>query len=1023
VKRWTWTLVGAILTLGWGGCRSSPAPERLFSEADRLQLKYEKASTEMAIAKYRQAIGSWERHRNTESAARAWQRVGAAYERLGSLDESLRAYKVALSLVRNSPSRLLESDIESDVGVAQANVANGTMMLQDARAHCERAFALAKEADGRREAGKALICLGEVSYFLQDQERALSFYREAGVVFSEVGDDRGIAQSQLDQGHAYSDLRRFDDAQNCLERAEELWDRVGDKRQLAIARIAKARLDYRRGSYQKALNGFQLALASLETIGDTIWEGSSLTGIAWVYEEMADTAAAIKHRERALQLYENAGLKIFAVEVRASLGGAYLASGDQARALDQFKRVLALSHELGIERWEARALRYIGVVHLVRRQPDRSRQYFERAVEVQRRARDTRLDGLLDADLGEMLNMERRYESASSRFVEALTRSRAGGDRVTEARALFGLATSSYGLGQFDRAKAHIEGALSAIESLRTEVESRDLRASFVASNYGYHELHLNVLARLHQLRPGEGLSANAFEAAERARARSLIESLTESGIDLREGVDGGLLEREKQARWALEEWARRSRQLSGQANGKSDTERLAVEYRDLEERYSQIQAEIRSRSPRYAALARPQPLSLKEIQQQILDRDTVLLEYALGEERSYLWTVSTGHHTMHELPARAAIEQAARRVHERLTARLSAQGSEQDRLTAIEAADREYWQDAARLSDMLLGPISKAIAGKRLLVVTDGILQYVPFAALPVPRPSTSPVPMLVEHEIVNLPSASVLAVLRRESARRAQPPKTVAVLADPVFESDDPRLRGKSASTQPAKPDAVVASSQNAGAPPQTLRALDFIRDGRWNVPRLAATRQEADAIVAAVPPEMSLKKIGFDASRATALGPELAQYRIVHFATHGVVDNENPGLSGLILSLFDERGQPQDGFLRLHDIYTLQLPAELIVLSACNTALGKQLKGEGLMGMVRGFLYAGGQRVVASLWKVDDEATSELMRRFYGEMLKNHHSPAAALRQAQMDMWKQDRWKPAFYWAAFSIQGEWK
>jgi CHAT domain-containing protein len=248
------------------------------------------------------------------------------------------------------------------------------------------------------------------------------------------------------------------------------------------------------------------------------------------------------------------------------------------------------------------------------------------------------------------------------------------------------------------------------------------------------------------------------------------------------------------------------------------------------------------------------------------------------------------------------------------------------------------------------------------------------------------------------------------------------VAVLADPVFESDDPRLRGKSASTLPVRPDTVVARSAAAGAPQQTLRALDFIRDGRWNVPRLAATRLEADAIVAAASPDMSLKKIGFDASRTTALGPELAQYRIVHFATHGVVDNENPGLSGLIFSLFDERGQPQDGFLRLHDIYTLQLPAELIVLSACNTALGKQLKGEGLMGMVRGFLYAGGKRVVASLWKVDDEATSELMRRFYDEMLRKHHSPAAALRQAQIDMWKQDRWKPPFYWAAFSIQGEW-
>ncbi len=323
----------------------------------------------------------------------------------------------------------------------------------------------------------------------------------------------------------------------------------------------------------------------------------------------------------------------------------------------------------------------------------------------------------------------------------------------------------------------------------------------------------------------------------------------------------------------------------------------------------------------------------------------------------------------------------------------------------------------------MLLGPVVKTIAGKRLLVVTEGALQYVPFAALPVPGSNATPVPLLVQHEIVNLPSASVLAVLRREATRRAPAPKAVAVLADPVFESDDPRLRSRGRSGEPAKADVTSARNDVGNGPSQTLRALDFIRDGRWNVPRLAATRLEADAIVAAAPPNMSLKKVGFDASRAAAIGPELAQYRIVHFATHGVFDNENPGLSGLILSLYDERGQAQDGFLRLHDIYNLQLPAELIVLSACNTALGKQLKGEGLMGMVRGFLYAGSQRVVASLWKVDDEATSDLMRQFYVEMLQNNRSPAAALRQAQIAMWQQERWRPAFYWAAFSIQGEWR
>jgi len=237
---------------------------------------------------------------------------------------------------------------------------------------------------------------------------------------------------------------------------------------------------------------------------------------------------------------------------------------------------------------------------------------------------------------------------------------------------------------------------------------------------------------------------------------------------------------------------------------------------------------------------------------------------------------------------------------------------------------------------------------------------------------------------------------VLRRETKGRKPPGKAVAVLADPVFEPDDPRLR---------------AASGGAA------------RSGRPGFPRLAATRQEADAIVAMASEGTTLRAIDFDASRATAMSPDLAQYRIVHFATHGVFDNENPGLSAVILSMFDERGQARDGFLRLHDIYGLQLPAELVVLSACNTALGKQVRGEGLVGIVRGFMYAGAKRVVASLWKVDDEATGELMSRFYLAMIRENQSPAAALRQAQLALWRQNRWRSPFYWAAFVLQGEWE
>jgi CHAT domain-containing protein len=353
-------------------------------------------------------------------------------------------------------------------------------------------------------------------------------------------------------------------------------------------------------------------------------------------------------------------------------------------------------------------------------------------------------------------------------------------------------------------------------------------------------------------------------------------------------------------------------------------------------------------------------------------------------------------------------------------------------------------------------------LKGKRLLIVASGALEYLPFAALPLPETegqrdgeterhgdkttgrqgksplptphSPLPTPLITEHEIVNLPSASVLSVIRRETAGRVAAPKAVAVLADPVFETNDPRLlmaaKRRSGGQESAFNTRSAAEASSSAASSSASGGLDcspFLRAvrslGRGSLSRLLFSREEADAIADLVPARSLLKATGFQASRTKALSGELSDYRIVHFATHGLLNSEYPELSGLALSLVDENGKAQDGFLRMHEIYNLRLPADLVVLSACQTALGKEIKGEGLVGLTRGFMYAGAERVVASLWQVDDLATAELMKRFYQAMLKDGLRPAEALRAAQIEMSKQKRWSAPYYWAGFVIQGEWR
>jgi CHAT domain-containing protein len=318
----------------------------------------------------------------------------------------------------------------------------------------------------------------------------------------------------------------------------------------------------------------------------------------------------------------------------------------------------------------------------------------------------------------------------------------------------------------------------------------------------------------------------------------------------------------------------------------------------------------------------------------------------------------------------------------------------------------------------MLLGPVARRLGDKRLLIVADGALLYLPFAALPLPKTGEERTPLIVEHEVFNLPSASTIAILRREIGGRKAAPLAAAVLGDPVFSIDDPRVssareRRESSACDSSAPTADVARALRDVDASETVVSLS----------PLPFTRQEAISIIKLIPQSQGLLALDFKANKATVTSPDLSQYRIVHFATHGLIDSLRPELSGIVLSLVDEHGEPQDGFLRLHEVYNLNLPAEMVVLSSCRTGLGVEVKGEGLVGLTRGFMYAGAARLVASQWKVDDEATAELMTRFYAKIFKEGERPVAALRAAQIEMWRQNDWKSPFYWAAFMFQGEWR
>ncbi|HYC89225.1 MAG TPA: CHAT domain-containing tetratricopeptide repeat protein [Thermoanaerobaculia bacterium] len=393
---------------------------------------------------------------------------------------------------------------------------------------------------------------------------------------------------------------------------------------------------------------------------------------------------------------------------------------------------------------------------------------------------------------------------------------------------------------------------------------------------------------------------------------------------------------------------------------------------------------------------------------QSLLDDGTLLLYFNLSfhndVRRGFLWAVTQDEAQLVTLPVVEQLDPLVRVLMAQLTPAGSDRNLSRVRPDPPRSASR-YWFAASRLSNTILGPVHERIrAAKRLVVVADGMLQYVPFAALPMPGDARM-APLADTHEVIYLPSASVLALLRSQAKSRPPAPNTLALFGDPVFSPGDARDRRAAVHRD------VTRAANDVG----------LTRDGV--IPRLVFTAAEAKAIAATVPPSRRRIYTGFAATKQAALETDLRSYRIVHFATHGIVDDKHPELSGLLLSLYDRNGRAIDGFLRLNDVFRMQLGAELVVLSGCRTGLGKQVRSEGMIGLARGFLHAGTQKMVVTLWNIDDRATAELMSRFYRAMLQDGLPPAEALRHAQSSIRRDPRWAHPYYWAAFTYIGDWQ
>lgn len=942
-----------------------------------------------ALDKYEKALALLPSLDDRPSVATALGHIGTVHYLLGEKEKALEAFQRQLQLWRAERERQKEvAEALYNVGLVYSSMGMASKAIE----FYEQALLIRRAAGDRAGLASTLDSLGLAHLYAGEMQKASDYSNQALTLFRELNDRKGLANTLNNIGGINLTLGDYRKALDYFNQALELRRALGQRREESIALNNIARVHDLLGEAQKALDYHRQALQIRRALGDRLMEAASLNNIGLVYDWLGAKDKALEHYKQALELFRAANDRNLEATALNNIGGFYLNTlKDSKTALDYYNRSLEIRRALGQPIDLAIMLDNIGHLHNLSGDPRKALEYHNQALKIRQKSGHRLGEAASLNNIGAAYHALGELSTAFDYINQALKLYRSLGHRSREAVALYGLATIERDRGNLDQSLVWMEASLNIVESLRSGVASQVLRASYLAQRQDYYEFHIDLLMRLHQREPAAGHNFAAFEASERARARSLLELLEEARIDVEQGISPELKQRERVAHLRI---ARIQNQLiqtySQPQPDRSKTEALEEELKQADAAREQLRAEIRQQHPPYAELQYPAAPKLKDVQS-LLDDDTVLLEYALGQKTSFLFAVTRKDFLVVRLPTASDI------------------GAEVEALRAV-IASRPQRSDfekqikhSRKLFRDLLEPASKLLAGKqRLIIVPSGILHYLPFEvlltkgedkALATMTPTRLPY-LLRDYAISYVPSAAVLSSLRNRPGKSTAA-KSFLAFADPVY-------------------------GELTESTPGLTHTNAFGDQSPWRLGRLIESRREVEQISALFPKDQVSLLLREQASEENAkTAGRFAQFRFVHFATHGLLNEENPSHSGLILKL-DRPQQSEDGLLQAYEIFNLKMNADLVVLSGCETGLGKEVKGEGLVGLTHAFFYAGTRSLVVSLWKVQDRSTADLMVNLYREIGRTQ-TKSEALRQAKLELIQQGRYADPYYWASFVLTGD--
>lgn len=991
------------------------------AKASFLSSEWTETSLRQALSIHDAAAAVFASAKHFQPAALASIRAGETCIVLGEYREALTQFHQAARQAKLAQAQLEHAQALSQIGRLYSYLGNNdraASSLAEAISLLERTPTGAQAGTAKRTYAEALSNRGEVHYARGDLVTSRADFDQALKLFIEIRDRRGEARVRLFKGYINGTIGDTPKAVSEISEALNLFQVGGDKAGEGLCLTALGLAHSQSLKKELAVEMHRQAAQIFRSIGDRQSEATVLNALGQTYEFLKEYQTALQHYEKALQILSNSGFVELAAVTMFKVARTHRLIGNFDQALTHFQQSLKLSREAKKKRTEASALNELALIHAARGNRAKTVAQYHKLIRFYATGSDRRGQATALNNSGDFLLSLGETRGALRAYEQALPLTESTGDKVALVTNLYNLARANRKLGNFDKALSYIDRSISTIEQLRANVANPEVRTSYFAGVRTHYELLIDILMQLDRLRPGRDFGARAFLSSENARARSLIDLISASGADISAEASDTDLEKERELSGLIRSQAQYALEISMTTRDSAELMDVTRRINELKDQYLQLHAKTRTLSSGAVALTRT-AVSVAQIQNELLDDGSILLEFALGKERSYLWAITRNTFTSHELPARSELEAKGLQVSELLTERQGIDVSRNPTDLPQISSDRIYQEAALQLSRMLLSPVADQLGKKRLIIVTEGVLQYIPIDALPDPGATGSqsnqlggasgnPPPLVESHEVVMLPSISTLAAIRLPGTQIEARDKMIAVLADPVFNRDDDRVRSGLSNASAADSTTVQLGS--------ATRA-----ERRGGFARLVHSGEEADAILAVTPLGQGIAVEGFKATRETAIRSLSGNYKIVHFATHSVMNNEHPELSGIVLSMVNEDGSNAQGFMPLREIYNLNGSAVLVVLSACDTALGKDIKGEGLVGVTYGFMASGSKTVLASLWQVDDRATAALMRHFYKLMLQDGMTPSAALKSAKEHVRRQKGWEAPYFWAGFVLQGE--